>query len=138
MPLQAILSPQRLALAQQFLRFGSVGFVGFLFDNAVVYGLRGQIGLYAAGAVAYLVSATVTWTLNRLWTFRGRGSGPLHRQWFAFLAANALGFVLNRGMFAILVTVSTTCAEYPVLAVFAGTLAGMFVNFQMSRTLVFR
>ena len=138
MGLQAILHPSRIALIRQFLRFGSVGFIGFLVDNAVVYGFRGAIGLYWSGLLAYLLAATVTWALNRIWTFRGRGSGPMHRQWLTFLAANALGFTLNRGVYFLLITVSPFCANNPVLAIFGGTLAGMFLNFHMSRTLVFK
>ena len=56
----------------------------------------------------------------------------------AFLAANLLGFVLNRGTYFTLVTISATCAAEPVLAVAAGAIAGMFINFHLSRSVVFR
>ena len=128
----------RVPLLAQFLRFGSVGAAGFVVDTAIVYATRGALGLYGAGAVAYLGAATATWLCNRIWTFRGRGGGPVHRQWLAFLAANLVGFVLNRGTYFSLVTVSATCAEAPVLAVGAGAVAGMFLNFHLSRSLVFR
>lgn len=128
----------RVALLAQFLRFGTVGGFGFLVDTATVYGLRGTLGLYGAGAAAYLTAASANWLCNRLWTFRGLGSGPAHRQWLAFLAANLLGFVLNRGTYAVLITLSTVCAAQPVWAVAAGSLAGMFLNFHLSRSVVFR
>jgi putative flippase GtrA len=133
-----VLTPGQQAVLAQFMRFGTVGAMGFVVDNATVYGLRGFVGLYWAGALAYLVSASFAWMCNRLWTFRGRGSGAVHRQWMLFLAANLIGFILNRGTYFILITVSPVCAEYPVLAIFAGTLMGMFMNFHMSRTVVFR
>jgi len=76
--------------------------------------------------------------LNRIWTFRGLGSGPAHRQWAMFLAANLVGFVLNRGTYALLVTFVPLAAEQPVIATSAGAIAGMFVNFALSRRLVFR
>jgi putative flippase GtrA len=104
----------------------------------VVYGTRAIIGLYWGGAVAYLAAATTTWLFNRVWTFRGRGSGPAHRQWAKFLAVNLIGFVLNRGTYAVLITFSPTAAANPVLAILAGTAAGMFLNFHFSRRLVFR
>jgi putative flippase GtrA len=132
------LSPARLALLRQFLQFGTVGAVGFVADAGTVYGLRSSVGLYLAGAIAYVVAATVNWLLNRIWTFRGRGSGPMHRQWAMFLAANGLGFVLNRGTYFILITVSPLCVQYPVLAIAAGVAMGMVLNFHLSRTLVFR
>ena len=77
--------------------------------------LRYRLGLYGAGLVSYLVAATGTWLCNRLWTFRGSGGGPAHRQWARFLTANAVGFVLNRGTYALLVTFVALCAAQPVL-----------------------
>ncbi len=120
------------------MKFGLVGGVGFAFDTAIVYGLRGALGLVGAGLAAYLVAATITWSLNRLWTFRGRGDGPAHRQWLRFLLANAFGFVLNRGTYVALILLVPLCAAQPVLAVAAGCLAGMGSNFLLSRSFVFR
>jgi putative flippase GtrA len=129
---------QRIALLAQFLRFGVVGVAGFGVDTATVYALRGRLGLYGAGMTAYVVAATVTWALNRAWTFRGRGQGPAHRQWALFLATNFGGFILNRGTYVALIATSALCVRYPVLAVAAGAIAGMFANFAASRQLVFR
>jgi len=129
--------PARARVVMQFMRFGTVGAAGFVVDTSVVYGLRGAIGLYGAGAVAYLCAATFTWAFNRIWTFRGPHRHPMHRQWALFLAVNSVGFVVNRGVFALLVTFSAFCAEYPVVAIFAGMLAGMFLNFAAARKLVF-
>ncbi len=126
------------ALILEFIRFGTVGGIGFVVDNATVYGTRAAIGLYWAGAAAYLTAATTTWLINRIWTFRGRGAGPMHKQWALFLAVNLIGFVLNRGTYAICITYSAFAAANPVLAIAAGTAAGMFVNFHFSRTVVFR
>lgn len=137
-PARGLATEPRLRLLAQFTRFGTVGTLGFLVDTLVVYALRQPIGLYWAGLASYLVAASCTWGCNRVWTFRGVGSGPAHRQWMRFLAANSLGFVLNRGAYFILVTVSVLCAREPVLATAAGAVAGMFVNFGLSRALVFR
>ncbi len=137
-PMLRSLFDRHRALAFEFLRFGTVGSIGFLIDTGIVYGLRYWIGLIGAGLASYLVAATVTWALNRAWTFRGRGHGSMLRQWATFLAANSLGFLLNRGTYAALVLAVPLCAAYPVLATAAGTGAGMFVNFGLSRRLVFR
>jgi putative flippase GtrA len=131
-------TPARIVTLVQFLMFGTVGVVGFVADTATVYLLRYSLGLYGAGVVAYGVAATVTWILNRVWTFRGQGSGPAHRQWARFLRVNLAGFVLNRGTYAALITFVSICASEPVLAVGAGAIVGMFLNFSLSRTMVFR
>ena len=132
------LTPARAALLAQFLRFGTVGTVVFLVDTAVVYALRASLGLYGARAVSFAVAVTVSWVVNRAWTFRGQGSGPLLRQWALFVAANASGFGLNALVYVILVATVPVCAANPVLAVGAGAIAGMFVNFALSRRVVFR
>ncbi len=131
-------TPERIATLTEFMRFGAVGLIGLVLDTATVYALRGALGLYGAGVVAYLVAASGNWVLNRIWTFRGRGSGPAHRQWGRFMAVNLVGFALNRGAYALLVTFLAVAARQPVIATSAGAIAGMFVNFTLSRRLVFR
>ncbi len=131
-------TPARLRLLVQFLKFGVVGVLGFVVDTAVVYATRGALGLYGAGLAAYVVAATANWVMNRLWTFRGLGSAPLHIEWARYMMANLGGFVLNRGTYALLVSFVPLCAEEPVLAVAAGSIAGMGVNFVLSRRMVFR
>jgi putative flippase GtrA len=133
----ARLGPARFALLAQFLRFGTVGAMGFVVDVSVVYGLRGALGLYGAGAAAYLAAATFTWAFNRIWTFRGPHRMAMHRQWAMFLATNLVGFAVNRGLFFALVTWSAFCAAYPVVAIAAGVGAGMFLNFAAARQVVF-
>jgi putative flippase GtrA len=137
-PLARFAPPERLALLAQFITFGCVGAVGMVIDTITVYSLRHSLGLYGAGAVAYLTAATGNWALNRIWTFRGANAGSAHAQWMRFLIANAFGFVLNRGTYALLVTFVTACADEPVYAIFAGSVAGMFLNFSLSRSMVFK
>jgi|SRR5271154_4702501 len=134
-----LLSPSRKALLSQFIRFSVVGLAGLTVDTAIVYSLRGWIGLYAAGLASYLLASTTTWAINRVWTFRGRGAGTtIYRQWVLFLAANGLGFVLNRGAYFTLITISPLCVHYPILAILGGVGAGVFVNFYLSHRVVFR
>lgn len=137
--LRRILGPERAALAQEFLRFGLVGGIGFVVDTAVLYGaIWLGAGLYLGRAISYVVAATTTWALNRAWTFRHRASDrPAHAQWALFVVVNLGGFVLNYGTYALLVTFVPLVAAHPVLGVAAGSLAGMFANFFLSRRLVF-
>ena len=131
-------SPQRIVVFMQFLRFGTVGTFGFVVDTAVVYATRYWLGLYGAGVLSFVVAATANWALNRAWTFRGQGTRRAHHQWALFLATNLIGFVLNRGTYMALIATSPVCAANPVLAIAAGSIAGMFANFGLSRRVVFR
>jgi putative flippase GtrA len=128
----------RIGVMTQFLRFAVVGGVGFIVDTACVYALRGEFGLYGAGLIAWAVAVTANWLMNRLWTFRGQGGGPAHRQFLRYVAVNLVGFVLNRGAYALMVTFVAAAAAEPVLATAAGAVAGMFANYFLSRAMVFR
>lgn len=136
--LAGLIGRERSATLLQFLRFGVVGTVGFVADTAVLYaGLALGLGLYGGRAVSYLAAATTTWALNRAWTFRGRGEGPMARQWALFVVLNLAGFAFNYGTYAALVATVALVAQHPVIGVAAGSLAGMLVNFLLSRRFVF-
>ena len=132
------LGPERSRTALQFGRFGVVGTIGFLVDTAVLYaGMALGLGLYSGRAVSYVAAATTTWALNRAWTFRGQGGGPVMRQWALFLLVNLVGLACNYGTYAVLVATLPLAAAHPVIGVAAGALAGMIGNFLLSRRYVF-
>jgi putative flippase GtrA len=137
-PLLHRLSPERRLLLAQFLRFGVIGTLGFVWDTMIVYALSPLIGVYAAGIVSYLIVASINWGLNRIWTYRNVSHGVRHRQLMMFLLANSVGLVLNRGTYALLIAFFPVCRVYLVLPVAAGGICGMFVNFYLSRRLVFK
>jgi len=121
------------------MRFGLVGTFGFLVDVSVVLSLLAfGADVYTAGLAGWLVAASVTWFLNRLLTFLGADRSRPLRQWLRFLASQTLGFVLNRGTYALLVTFLADAAEQPALAVAAGSCAGLAANFLAARRFAFR
>lgn len=137
-PARDLATEARIQLLVQFLKFGTVGTFGFLIDTSIVYASRGELGLYGAGFASYIVAATFTWLCNRLWTFRGRSNGPAHHQWARFLVVNLVGFALNRGAYVLMIALVPLCTRQPVFATAAGAIAGMFMNFGLSRAVVFR
>lgn len=130
---------QRRLLGEVF-RFGVVGTVGFLVDAFVlIIGLRLGAGFWFGRVLSYLTAASVTFGLNRAWTFRGADrSRPLARDWSLFLLVNLVGFACNYGTYAALVAGIPLVREFPVLGVAAGSLAGMAGNFLLSKRYVFR
>ena len=128
------------ALATQFLKFGIVGTVGFGVDALVLLFCMKTLGLgpYTGRLLSYLAAATVTWGLNRSFTFKEHKSRhKAHVQWARFVIVNLGGFVLNYGTYAALVAFVQLVADYPVLGIAAGSLVGMFFNFGASKRLVF-
>lgn len=137
----ASLLPGRFGrLVRQLGAFGVVGVIGLLVDMAVVWlCLRGAgLNPYLARVVSFLAAATTTWALNRSFTFRGARPEAAHRQWAKFLAANAVGGVVNYGVYAALVSGVAFFAAVPEAAVAVGSLSGLGFNFTASRALVFR
>ncbi len=126
-------------LAVQFGKFGAVGVVGLLVDTAALYaGLAVGLEFFAARIPSFFAAATATWILNRAFTFKGAAGEPLHRQWAKFIAANAIGGVVNYGVSVGLEAGVDVVAAHPFLAVAAGSIAGMFFNFAASKHLVFK
>ena len=124
----------------QFLRFGVVGTVGFLVDSAMLLTMMALgLGPYGGRVVSYLAAASTTFALNRAWTFRSAArDAPMAAQWGRFVALNLVGFAANYGTYAALIATVPLVAAYPVLGVAAGSVAGMFLNFGLSRRYVFK
>lgn len=126
------------AVARDFLRFACVGGVGLGVAIAATYGAGLLANLYVAGLAGWLAAATFTWFFNRIWTFAHRARRPMLGQLRDFLAANFLGFLINYGLFSLLITVWPLAHAHPAIAIAAGSASGLAVNFGLSRHLVFR
>ncbi len=137
-PWLAAVPVSRRLLFVQFFRFGVIGTLGFVWDTLVVYATAPFVGLYVGGVISYVIAGSINWLLNRLWTYRHLSHGAMHRQAVMFLLVNSVGFVLNRGVYFSLIATEPLCRAYPVLPVAAGGLCAMFVNFFLSRRLVFK
>ena len=134
------LTAARSRLLGEIFRFGVVGVVGFVADASVLtLGLYAGTGPWLGRVFSYLAGATVTFSLNRAWTFRTADrSRPLAQDWGVFLLVNLVGFACNYGTYAALIAGVPLVRDFPVLGVAAGSLAGMAGNFLLSRRYVFR
>lgn len=95
-------------------------------------------GLYLGRAISFICAATFTWSMNRLFTFPGARNERGTSQWMRFVSVNLVGAFFNLGVYYWLVTNDAWIAANPVVAVAAGSIAGLFFNFTLSRALVFR
>lgn len=126
-------------LPATFLRFSVVGIIGFGADAALLLAAVG-LGLppLAARLLSWLGAASATFALNRRVTFGDAAATPAWRQWPLFLAANALGGAVNYGVFGLVLGGAAPTGPRLVAALAAGTLAGLVLNFWLSRRVVFR
>lgn len=123
---------------RRFVRFGLVGALGFVVDVAILYPVaRLGAGWVIGRLCSWLGAATFTWAVNRRFTF-AVARAPSVREWAAFLAANSTGGLVNYGVYVALIETLPHIAAHPFLAVGAGSVAGLVVNFAMSARFVFR
>ena len=131
-------APMRATILQ-FLRFGVVGVAGFLVDAGVLTAMLWLgLGPYVGRVVSYLAAASTTFAFNRAWTFRSASrKAPVAAQWGRFVLLNLVGFAANYGTYVAVVAGTAIGAAHPVIGVAAGSIAGMFLNFGLSRRYVF-
>jgi putative flippase GtrA len=125
------------SVLNQFVRFGVVGTVGFVVNASMVELLNHKCGPLLAQTLAFPVAATVTWWLNRRYTF-GASRYAIHHEWLRYIFANLLGWVVNNGLYVWMVLHFPFAFQHPSIAVAVGSIAAMFVNFSVSRLIVFR
>jgi putative flippase GtrA len=129
-------SMRKAGLASQLLRFGAVGVVGFVVNAALVELSAPTAGPLWAQLLAFPVAASVTWWLNRRYTFGASGRTML-QEWLRYVVANLLGWAANNGTYVWLVWHFPLAYQHPSIAVAAGSIAGMCFNFVVSKRVVF-
>jgi putative flippase GtrA len=125
------------------LRFAVIGALGMPVDAGVLWLMTHRVGLdpYSGRVVSWLCAATFTWTGNRYFTFRAtraRSIGGTAKEWLRFLAANAVGGLVNVGLYSTLVRFAPPPANNLYVALVLGVLAGLVFNFTLSKKLVFK
>lgn len=126
-------------LIREVLRFGGIGIIGFLVDAVVVTTLVGLFGWgpYAARAVSFPPAVTVTWYLNRRYTFPDYAARNTTCDYSKYLTVQTIGAMINVMIFATVIQACGPLAAYPVIALACGSVAAMMFNFFMSRYFVF-
>jgi putative flippase GtrA len=120
------------ALMGQFLRYSGVGVLNTALGLAVIWGLMALgTGPYLANALGYAAGLTLSFVLNRAWTFRASGTGwPVLR----FLIAFAIAYAANLAVLSVGLAIAPRSA-YAVQFVAIGTYSVLF--FLLCRSFVF-
>lgn len=89
-----------MALNQAFIfkiiKFGIVGFLGFVIDFGLTYVFKEKLKMnkFVANALGFLISALVNFTVNRMWTFENHNP-DLAMQFGKFMAIASVALMLN-------------------------------------------
>ncbi|GAA0718424.1 GtrA family protein [Dactylosporangium roseum] len=93
--------PERYrSLVTELFRFAAVGGVNTVIDYAVL-NLLLSIGPLKAKIVAAVVATTVSYVLNRQWTFQSRDRSTIRREYTLFFALNGVGLVIQGAVLAV-------------------------------------
>ncbi|NIF24183.1 MULTISPECIES: GtrA family protein [Pantoea] len=126
-------------LLLEAFKFGVVGVVGFVVDTGVLYLLKGALGLYYARVISFICAVIATWLLNRAFTFaQAQVSQRRSKEFLLYFLFMCLGGVINIGCYMIVINYFSLAHSWPVIAVAVGSIAGMFSNFFMSRTFIYK
>jgi len=124
------------------LRFAVIGALGMPVDWGVLQlCVHWGTGPYWGRIISWLCAATFTWVGNRYFTFadtRARSVTGTLREWSRFLAANAVGGLVNVGLYSVLVRYAPPPFNDLTVALMTGVLFGLTFNFILSKKLVFR
>jgi putative flippase GtrA len=124
------------------LRFAVIGVLGMPVDWSVLQIMvHLGTGPYLGRVVSWFCAATFTWAGNRYFTFAGtRAHGIIRtiREWLRFLAANAVGGLVNVGLYSVLVRYAPPPLNDLTVALVCGVLLGLAFNFTLSKKVVFR
>ncbi len=140
---------------REVLRFALAGIIGFAVD-AITLGMQIRYfgwSPYQAKPGSFLLAVCTTWWVNRYYTFVARRRVPnplgprarslsrywsLLQEWGRYVSANALGAVINNGVYGVGISTLPWLYRYPEVAVALGSLAGMGFNFHAASAWVFR
>jgi len=124
------------------LRFAVIGALGMPVDWTVLQLMvHWGSGPYVGRVLSWFCAASFTWAGNRYFTFaasRARGLLGTGKEWLRFLAANAVGGLVNVGLYSVLVRFAPPPFNNLTIALVCGVLLGLVFNFTLSKKVVFK
>lgn len=131
----------------QFIKFGLTGSVGAVFDFSIFALLHSVFGWYYlyANLVSVFVAICITFVLNKIWTFRAKGTEDLRSQTIKFFTVATFNYFLQQLLLFVIVTYSGIehilgqFANYNEIASkIIAILIVMFSNFFLNKFWTFR
>jgi putative flippase GtrA len=124
------------------LRFAVIGALGMPVDWLVLQLMvHWGTGPYLGRVLSWFCAASFTWAGNRYFTFaatRARSLAGTAKEWLRFLAANAVGGLVNVGLYSVLVRFAPPPFNNLTVALMLGVLLGLVFNFTLSKKVVFK
>lgn len=135
--LQSLLSIAHRFYHSTFVRFGIIGALGFAADAIALYALRADLGLMTAKVVSYIIAVTVTWVLNRTFTFQSHDPKRM-QQWLKYAVVYCATGGLHLIVFAYLINRYTIMHDQPIYALFITAAINALINFFVVQRVAFK
>jgi putative flippase GtrA len=118
-------------LSSRILKFGLAGGIGFFVDAGVLMALLwGGLDPVLARCFSIACALVSTWLVNRSLAFADRApSRPSLPEFLRYVSASLVALLVNFGIYWLLFRWGGIFAQWPVLALVAGTGVSMCVNF---------
>jgi putative flippase GtrA len=119
---------------EAFARFCAVGVVGFVVDAGLTLVLTQTASWQPlpGRVLAFVIAATVTWALNRRFTFR---SGAGAATWAPYVALTAIGAGINIGTYMAWLWFAGEDGSSILVGVALGSVIALGFNFVTSRAI---
>jgi putative flippase GtrA len=130
----------RRKLPARVVLFTVVGGIGFLIDGGVLTLMVkvAHLNPYVGRLVSFPVAASVTWYLNRRWTFISEVYKRKAPEYIRYMVIQIIGAGINLATYALLILFISSLASLPILPLAAGALIAMVFNFLGLQFFVFR
>jgi putative flippase GtrA len=121
----------------QLFRYAIAGSVGFLVDGGILYLLVSSgAGPYESRAISFPLAVTVTWLINRYFTFAGARRGGT-RQYAAYFGLQVGAAAVNFATYSAVLWAIGVSPAKSVLALAVGSVIGLAINFFGCKFFVF-
>jgi len=123
----------------RFVRFCIVGGTGFVVDLTV---LLGMIQFFDANPVkarifSFAIALSVTWILNRTFTFHAQTSDNRLAEWIRYAFINSTGGAINLAIYSALIMTGRIPFSIPFVALSIASAIALIFNYFGSKIFVF-
>lgn len=116
-----------------------VGSVGFAVDGGIMQALFSLLSwdALAARAISFPAAVTVTWILNRNWTFNRYETKVSHKKYALYLMTMIVGSLVNVLVFAATIHLVPMTQAYPLVALAVGAGVALVLTYSVSTYVIF-
>jgi putative flippase GtrA len=120
----------------RILRFGVVGFGGFIVDAAILALMTEamHVNAFAGRAVSVPVAIVFTFVCTRYWSFASAKKQAIGRSFASYVSTQGAGLVCN----LIIYSAALLVISYPLAALVLSSATAMIVNYLGARLWVFQ